>query len=267
MDSLATTHLVLRSTSAFLCILGNGFVMILIIKYEYLRTKQNAFIFSLALSDFLYGFAVSPIRSLMDNIYHTNMSNSSYDKWFTGCQTLTIVNVMTYYGDYLSIAAITLDRFYYIKFPFKYTENMTTRRTGYALAGIIIASFSLSMLFVFGSDDFKRGETCSAGAFVQAEYFAAFDVPLLTITCTAMFYTFYIYHNMVSKTYPEVNSGSGVSKSQNKVTRMLLTVVGVFLISNVFWYTVYFITDGMESFGIRLLQNFSSWLWLVSDCL
>ncbi len=264
MDFLSTLHLVIRSTSAFLGIIGNGFVILLITKFESLRTKQNAFILSLAVSDFLYCFAVSPVRSLLDNIYHTNMSNNSYQQWFTGCQTLTVINVMSYYGDYLSIAAITLDRFLYIKFPFKYTEKMTARRAGYAIAGIIIVSFSLSILFVFGSNDYERGETCSAGAFVQAEYFAGFDVPLLALTCTAMFFTFYIYHNMVKKTYPEVNASAG-SKSQNKVTRMMLTVVTIFLVSNVFWYTVYFITDGMEDFGIRLLQNFSSWLWLVSQ--
>ncbi len=264
MDFLGTLHLTIRSLSGLLSIIGNAIVIILVLKFDYLQTTQNAFVLCLAMSDFLYGFVIVPWKNLLNNVHQTNMSETAYAQWFAGCQTVTVFNVVAYYGDYLSIAAITLDRFLYIKYPFEYTQIMTRKRTGFVITGIVSVSFSLSIIFVFVPDKYSRGDACSVSSFIESEYFAAFDLPLLTITCTLMLYTFYIYHTMVRKTQSEISSAGGNSKIQNKVTKMMLTVVGVFLLSNTFWYTVYFITDGMNGLGIRILQNFSSWFWHVS---
>ncbi len=265
MGALETTNLVILLISASISTIGNALVAILIVKFDYLQTKQNAFILCLAISDFLYGFIVVPMRIVMNNVlYHANISETSFDQWVSGCQTVAVFNVIAYYGDYLSIALITLDRFLYIKYPFKYTQNMTNTKTACAITGICIVSFSLSILFIFVPDDFLRGELCFVSSFIQFEYFIAFDVPLLAITCTGMFYTFYIYHTMVQKTQPNGNNSVGSSKTQNKVTKMMLMVVSVFLLSNTFWYTVYFITNGMNGLGTGILQEFASWLWHVS---
>ncbi len=264
MNSFEALNLVILFISTFLCIVGNILVFVLILKFEFLQSRQNALILCLAASDFLYGFLVVPMRFFMDNIHHANMSATTYNKWFAGCQTAAVFNVFAYYGDYLSIASITLDRFLYIKYPFQYTQFMTNKTTIYIVAGIFFISLSFSILFVFVPDNYSRGEPCSVSSFIPPEYFAAFDVPLLTVTCTGMFYTFYIYYTMVRKTNPDVNAPTGSSKSQNKVTKMMFCVVSVFLLSNAFWYTVYFITNGMSGRGIGILQLISLWFWHVS---
>ena len=264
MDFLGVLHLTIRSISGFLSTVGNAIVIVLVLKFSYLQTKQNALVFCLALSDFLYGFFVVPGRILLNNAFPKNMSNNSYDQWFTACQTVAVFNVIAYYGDYLSIASITLDRFLYIKYPFKYAQIMTKYIAGLVITGIAFVSFSLSIIFVFVPDKYEKGDPCSVSSFIQSQYFAAFDVPLLSVTCTVMLYTFFVYHIMVRKTQPNIADTGVNSKTQNKVTKMMLTVVGVFLISNAFWYTVYFITNGKDGLHIRILQNFSSWLWHVS---
>ncbi len=151
--------------------IGNALVITLILKFEYLRTIQNAFIFCLTLCDFLYGCTVIPTRILLDNVYHKNMSEASYEKWFAGCQTTVMFEVIAYYGDYFSIAAIALDRFLYRKYPFKYTEHMTKKKTASGIVGIITVSFSLSILCVLVPDNFSRGDVCLVWNFIQYRKF------------------------------------------------------------------------------------------------
>ncbi len=83
----------------------------------------------------------------------------------------------------------------------------------------------------------------------------------------SMFYSFYHYYEMARKIQPEGADQSGNMKTQTKVTRTMFTVVGVFLSSNIIWYSVFFIIDGMqlEGFGISLVYWFADALWLVSN--
>ena len=111
MDTIDIFYKIIRSVTSFLSI-GNVFVIILIIKFEYLRTKQNAFILLLAVCDSMYGLILLPSTMILDAVYKPNMTDSVHEPWLAACKFRCFVNTLAFYGDYLSIAVITLDRFW-----------------------------------------------------------------------------------------------------------------------------------------------------------
>lgn len=143
---------------------------------------------------------------------------------------------------------------------------MTNTKVACIIGAVVTICVTMAMVFVFGSGGVRRTGKCSITMFIPPDYFTYFDIPILTITSIMMFYSFYHYYKMARKTQPEGSCQSGINKAQIKVTRTMFTVVGIFLSSNIIWYTVFFIIDGLEldGFGISLLYWFADGLWLVS---
>ena len=141
---------------------------------------------------------------------------------------------------------------------------MTNIKVGCIIGGVVAVCVAMAMVFVFGTGGPRRSGKCSLTMFIPAELFIYTDVPLLSITSLIMFYAFYHYYKMARKTQPEGSGHVGNLKAQVKVTRTMFTVVGVFLSSNILWYTVFLITDDMDGMGIAILMWFCDGLWLVS---
>ncbi len=143
---------------------------------------------------------------------------------------------------------------------------MTNTKVTCIIVGVVTICVTMAMVFVFGSSGVRRNGKCSITMFIPPDYFTYFDIPILSITSLIMFYSFYRYYKMARKTQPEGSGQNGVNKAQIKVTRTMLTVVVVFLTSNIIWYSVFFIIDGLEleGFAISLLYWLADGLWLVS---
>ena len=271
MDIVDILYRTIRCISSFLSI-GNLFVLILIIKFEYLRTKQNAFIFLLAVCDSIYGLIALPsliTLNMLNAVYKPNMSESTYEAFLAACQFRCVFSTFAFYGDYLSIGIIMFDRFYYIRYPFQYNQYVNNTKIGCIIGLVVSLCFITAIIFVFGSGGVRRSGKCSVTMFVPPIYFIYIDIPIICITTILMFYSFYHYYEMARKIQPEGADQSGNIKRQIKVTRTMFTVVGVFLSSNIIWYTVFFIIDGLEleGFGISLVYWFADALWLVSHYL
>ncbi len=102
MDVINILYKTIRSICCLLSI-GNISVIILIIRFEYLRTKQNAFVFLLAVFDSIYGLIVLPSTITLNAVYNTNLSESNYKQFVKACKFRCVFNTLAYYGDYLSI--------------------------------------------------------------------------------------------------------------------------------------------------------------------
>ncbi len=85
MDAIDILYHIIDSISSFLS-LGNIFIIILVIRFEYLRTKQNAFIVLLAVSDSLYGLVVTPSTMIINALPQPNVSDSTYESWLAACK-------------------------------------------------------------------------------------------------------------------------------------------------------------------------------------
>ncbi len=141
---------------------------------------------------------------------------------------------------------------------------MTNTKVAFIICGAVSLCITIASIFIFTSDGLSKTEKCYLTNFIPSAYFSYFDIPILSITSILMLYAYYSYYTMARKTQSEVTGQAGNAKAQRKVTRMMFTVVGVFLTSNIFWYTVFFATDGRDDKWISVLVWFSDALWLVS---
>ena len=85
MDLLEGLHFFVVSFESLLCVLGNGLVIIAIIKFESLQTKTNLFVIALAISDFITGCIANPWALAVQSVKFYTLSNSSYNAWETAC--------------------------------------------------------------------------------------------------------------------------------------------------------------------------------------
>ncbi len=142
---------------------------------------------------------------------------------------------------------------------------MTNKMVAGIISGVVTICITMATVFVFGSGDLRRTGKCTLTMFIHPDWFSYFDVPILSITTILMLYAYYNYYTMARKTKPEGSAANAHLKVQVKVTKTMFTVIGVFLSSNIIYYTVFFIIYGMdlEGFGISLIYWFADGLWLV----
>ena len=57
---------------------------------------------------------------------------------------------------------------------------------------------------------------------------------------------------------------SGINKSQNKTTKSLLLVLGIFTSTYTLWLIIYYMTVNTYSDTVQLVQTVVDWLWQVS---
>ena len=107
---------------SFLTIIGNGLTIFLVCSRRNLRTKNNAFIVSLAVADFCVGLSVIPslfacdITNTCDWPYYW-LSWVNFKRWSFGLTSA------------VNLCGLVLDRFIAIVHPLKYVTLMTRRRT------------------------------------------------------------------------------------------------------------------------------------------
>ena len=120
---------------AFVIVLINSLVFILVTKRRSLRTPTNFFLIGLAASDLLNGFITLPL-SITCNIFqeHGPCFASVYIWMFTSFLTLS------------HILAVTADRFIAIMCSLRYPLIMTKRRSYIALAFIWFSSLFVSLM-------------------------------------------------------------------------------------------------------------------------
>ncbi len=140
---------------------------------------------------------------------------------------------------------------------------MTKHRVGFLLAWITVVSIAIGCLFTFGST--LQGTDCWLYQAINPIFFYSIEIPYFTILVSIMSYTFYVYFAMANKPVPGVTEAQSIMRqSKMKVTKALLSVVGIFLVTNAQWYIIYFSTYNRESSGVVILQRIGDWIWLVS---
>ena len=105
---------------SFLTILGNGFTIFLVCSRRNLRTKTNAFIVSLAVTDCCVGLSVIPSLFLCD---FTNTCHWP-QHWLSW---VNFIRWLFSYTSVVNLCVLVLDRFIAIVHPLKYITFMTRR--------------------------------------------------------------------------------------------------------------------------------------------
>lgn len=118
-------------------ILGNAFVMYLIITRARLHVTTNWFVLSLALADLCVGLTYFPPLFASNYVHELAIDHTGL--WFKLSHTFL-------YCSSTNLCALTADRFLAITMPLKYTVFMTRKRLVISLASAWIAPFILFTL-------------------------------------------------------------------------------------------------------------------------
>ena len=284
MEILTIIDIIIQTCESVPCVIGNILVIIAVCKYEYLQTKTNMFVLALAVSDLMVGLIVIPMSFAVNNIESTKLSNSSYTVWKNACLTSRFFQHMGAMGDILSILAITVDRFLFINYPFKYEDILTKKKAVIISVLCIVISICLSLLAAFGSGRFQYGMECVMFNVLSPIVTYALWMPLFGIV-TIIVIVFYgkIAYLALSKNVSvatgtaapplEETSGNGngtgnapsssQSSTQKKVTKIMSQVIGVFVSTYLTWFVIFFATAGNTESSVVLLQYFATWFWQV----
>ncbi|XP_040455336.1 LOW QUALITY PROTEIN: trace amine-associated receptor 2 [Falco naumanni] len=137
-------------TVAFIfTILGNLVIIASISYFKQLHSPTNFLILSMAITDFLLGFAIMPY----------SMVRSVENCWYFGmtfCKVHYSFDLMLCLASIFHLCSIAVDRFYAICHPLHYTSTMTVT----AIKQIIAVCWSVPTAFAFGvvfSEDYASG--------------------------------------------------------------------------------------------------------------
>ncbi|XP_069469247.1 C-C chemokine receptor type 3-like [Ambystoma mexicanum] len=140
----------------FICsILGNGLILLILLKYEKVKTVTNLFILNLVISDLLFAASL-PFWA----VYHGS-------EWIFGdamCKLMTAIYYIGFYSCILFLTLMSVDRYLAVVHVVSATR---TRRVGYAIVASLIVwgvSFlsTLPKFFIYGTRrDSSAGMLCA----------------------------------------------------------------------------------------------------------
>lgn len=125
------------------CVFGNVLVILSVILYKPLRSVQNFFIVSLAVSDLSVAALVMPFH----------VSNLVVEYWIYGwllCEIWLTLDVLLCTSSILNLCAIAVDRYWAIHDPLNYAQKRTPTRVGLMIAAVWFTSAVVSIPPVFG---------------------------------------------------------------------------------------------------------------------
>ncbi|XP_061194619.1 5-hydroxytryptamine receptor 1D-like [Saccostrea echinata] len=133
----STVHLIVTvvivTAIILLIVVGNLLVVIAIYTDKNLKSKQNWFIASLAVADFLLGLIIMPF----------SLSNEVMGYWYFGsvwCDLWKAIDVLLCTASILSICLISLDRYWCITKALTYPRQRTATRAALMIAAVWILS-------------------------------------------------------------------------------------------------------------------------------
>ena len=130
-----------------LAILGNAFVMYLIITRARLHVTTNWFVLSLALADLCVGLTYFPLLFISSYLQELPIDHTGL--WFK-------LNHTFLYSSSTNLCALTADRFLAITMPLKYTVLMTKKQLLISLASAWITPlilFTIPSIFTYSNNN------------------------------------------------------------------------------------------------------------------
>ncbi|XP_043924882.1 histamine H2 receptor [Protopterus annectens] len=251
----------------FITIVGNVIVCMAVTYDRKLRSLTNCFIVSLATTDLLLGILVMPFSAI-------NEFKKEWPLGATFCNIYISLDVMLCTASILNLFAISLDRYYAVTTPLKYTMVVTSQRVAIGMGIIWVVSLMVSFLPIhlgWNTKDFKVQNTDNEThcefklnmGYVLVDGFCTFYFPLVVMIIT--------YHRIFkiareqakrinnSSCYNTVKATSPVIK-EHKATVTLAAVMGAFIICWFPYFTV-FVYQGVSGQKADTIL-FSVVLWL-----
>lgn len=170
--------------------LGNGLVLLAIYKTHALRTITNCFIGSLATADMLVGLVIPPTTILVFRGLPRN---------FHACVFINSLVVLITNISILNLAAVALERFIAIRYPFHYHRLLTIQRAMYVVVITWITAILVGLIPTMGwnkgSDNFTDCSFTKVIRYDYLVYFIFFGINIPPLLFMFVIYL-YIYHTI-----------------------------------------------------------------------
>lgn len=134
---MALWFLIIGFLMSSAAVVGNGFVMYLIVSRQRLHTTANWFVLSLAVADFGFGFSYFPHRYVCRHF----IACDRYKRWALS-STLVALSAT-------NLCAMTADRYIAIVKPLKYVIFMTRKRVLFLLSLAWTFPITFHLVFIF----------------------------------------------------------------------------------------------------------------------
>ena len=227
-DTIAPSYIAFISSSlsgvmSVVTITGNLLVVLAIFidPNKDLKSPFNYFVANLAICDLFVGFLVDPLSM----VYH--YSEGAAKRFPANRVFLYIPYFISCTASVLSLAALTVDRFWAISFPISYRNKLNPKRAGFAAAGIW--TFSLGFPFVI----LLTGYLTYAFVFAHTVIIATFLVMLLT------YLKIFRVFKLKIKQWETMDFGSSEKEAKRQAMKWEQKVTKTFLIMLAFFLACY----------------------------
>ncbi|XP_041049743.1 histamine H2 receptor-like [Carcharodon carcharias] len=219
-------------------IFGNVLVCLAVGLNRKLQNHTNYFIVSLAVTDLLLGLLVLPFSAISE------LLESEWPFGDIFCNIYTSLDVMLCTASILNLLMISLDRYYAVTAPLRYTMLMTPNRVAIFLSLIWCISIMVSFLPInlgWNTKDLSVQSLANTNqchlelnkAYALVDAFITFYIPL-AIMCL----TYYRIFKIARAQAKRINTVTGCKAlnpslptvKEHKATVTLATVMGVFII-------------------------------------
>ena len=248
------------------CLLGNAVVCISILKFSFLQTPSQYFVFSLALSDILVSVAVIPF----DIVYWIQ-----FPRWTLGGYTCNLWNSLFFLAmtaSVLNLLSISFDRFIAVVYPLRYKSLITWKVTKVVIATVWIYSLVIAVsTFVLLDPPNEPTYTFALDPFFHG-YLLIGNVFLPFLVMITLYFKVYIIARQHAKrmgmnTIKPANSNSfGPRVNIGRELRVAKTLAIVFVGFLVCWLpfeiiSVIIVTDGgVTSCTVEIADTVFCWL-------
>ncbi|XP_041121146.1 histamine H2 receptor-like [Polyodon spathula] len=254
-----------------LTICGNVVVCLAVGINRKLRSLTNCFIVSLATTDLLLGLLVLPFSAV-------NELHRSWPFGATFCNIYTSLDVMLCTASILNLFMISLDRYYAVTAPLRYSMLVTPCRVAVAMGFIWVVSLMVSFLPIhmgWNTPDLtvqNKGEEDKENkcrlelnkGYVLVDAVGTFYLPLV-VMCSTYYRIFKIAREQAKRincctASSSLNNHCSLPAKEHKATVTLATVMGAFIICWFPYFTV-FTYQGLSEEEVDEM-TFAIVLWL-----
>nr|CAJ38814.1 putative adenosine receptor [Platynereis dumerilii] len=220
---------------ATMSVVGNGLVILLIIKDEQLQTTTNYLVASLATADLLVGAMGIPAVLAAINGYPHN---------FYGCLFVNSLIVLLTQISIFGLMVLAIERFVAIKNPFSYHQHCNGKVVTAVVASYWIAGIIVGLVPMFGWNLGPGGVECAFVEVIDMKYMVYFNFFGFVLVPLILMLVIYIYiYRVVIKQMRQIaslqvhdsNTSSGFNKhslkKEIKAAKWFAVVILLFAVS------------------------------------
>ncbi|ELU11847.1 hypothetical protein CAPTEDRAFT_188656 [Capitella teleta] len=230
-------------------VLTNLLLLLTYIKHPELQNPANLLLVNQSIAD-LITCGLAPIYYFLS---HTEVGKELTSKYKYLCLVTLCAIVLTLWASLFSLLSLSFERMMNIRFPFHYVRLVTEPLVKRFSIALWIAMVAIVSLPLFGLNTWQPGQTCSALTTFPKIYFinffllTSFIIVILVGVLNLVICAVAISKRKIHPSGTETEQLQ--MKSQYKLTKMFLVVVGVFY----FCWMPYIILNMIALLGVKTL--------------